>query len=452
LVIIPGKKDIYLLIDQMIKIEILNYGLKNKKNYKNSLSIFISINNLITNRKYFSIDSIKLTIKKYPFWSALLLISYSLIIIDQSQWGNAISYKAKWSSLLLITIFGIVVEYYEQVAQKDFKNNFLIIFIIISVISLNIFYSIDSFMSFIKVLTYMPGLLISFIIIPNICKSTGIKLILNLLFYLFLLILLVSIIGGVLIPEIFFKCHIYRGIEYFRLKGIFSNSNLMGIFCFILLVLTFLKTNLKRHYQFIISFLTIYTICLTHSRASLLTALIFLNLIFVYKFRNAGITLLSFEIIMILLIPYNQFLNEYFRLQVNITSFRNNLWWIAFDSWKDNLFWGTGIYSTNFVINQSKYNHLFIGNEWLLGGSFHSIYLSLLCEMGITGIVLYIILVIRFYNNKSKYISNERFLILSSAIVSILIYSFFESSALSLGHIIGITCWVFVGIMNEEYY
>jgi O-antigen ligase len=197
------------------------------------------------------------------------------------------------------------------------------------------------------------------------------------------------------------------------------------------------------------------------SRASLLgisiTIIIYL---FYYHKKLFNVTALL-AVIVIIVVLLSPLLLELLKLADNPLSQRDKIWDLALNEWKKHKVFGAG-YGTALIFTDQKYL-LFRESIsiFLLGKRFNNIYIELLFEIGIIGLIMYFFVIfymirkVRQVMENSK--SNDRLLSICyfALLIAVIVQSFFESFVLSAGNISSMIFWILTGIVfsiqtNEE--
>lgn len=218
------------------------------------------------------------------------------------------------------------------------------------------------------------------------------------------------------------------------LKSFFSNRNQFGAYLFIsCIAYTIYLDGKKREIKnYFIYFLFIFNIILTMSRGAILATTIFIgfNLIKEKKYKKI-FTILSICFCSIIFIseffPVLDFIEKnIIRLDTGTTG-RTKIWSIAKKIWKEtSIFFGAGYYN-GLEIAKNRYYFKY--------GQFHSYFYDLLVDGGLILLGYITFILIKCYMISKNCIDIKIKNITTSAFLSVIIFSFFESvNFLSLGY------------------
>ena len=335
---------------------------------------------------------------------------------------NSIKIVSLISLFLLLLIYSFKSNTLKQITKffiKTYYMYFILFSLIVMLISFNIF-------SIVKIFTFVSfGLIMYIFYIDN--KTALLKI--N--FYMLIFLIFVSLILNP--PALYINPINYFLDRYHGILGV-NQTAILGLFLG-LYSLLFIRKN-KNNFLFKITLIfSFYLIIMTGSRTSLLTLLFSM---FLYKFKinkTILIFLLLIEIIcifyandifdIVLNFIYNNQNNTYIKLlRFDIYSIKLRLegsLLSAYELSKNNLFMPYGFNMVNFL---KEKNNIFIDNS----------YLSILLEMGIFGLFLFVAFLIRLI-----YLIRYEYMFLFFPIISILFFleniwsfSLFNILALSL--------------------
>lgn len=308
-----------------------------------------------------------------------------------------------------------------------------------------------------KVISLSLLVLLSFFIIPYYSEELNRKTnLINAIYYFFVLGILYNtfnLIGG--------PSQISSLGAYVRYGGVFEHSNMLGLFCFSAQPVLFYKymTSVSRGEKVInllLIGLSMILALMSFARASLLGILIFI-ISFSY-FYNRKLFALSVVVSLITatVVMSSPLLLELLRLAEDPLTLRDKLWDIAIDAWKENKIFGLG-YGTTTLVTASRfvmYQKGFWSHQ--LGSRFHNIYIEVLCETGLIGLGLFLLILFSLaretvYSIQSS-VGKERILGVCylSLFFAVMIYSFFESFTLSAGNTSSIVFWLLAGLAVQK--
>jgi O-antigen ligase len=243
-----------------------------------------------------------------------------------------------------------------------------------------------------------------------------------------------------------------------RFRGYLDNPNTLGMICFVSLPLFLYKykTAFSKKKQIIPMSLIITSVTLpviAFSRASVLGIILILAVYFYYYNRRIFVAGLIFSLVVVIVIVSSPLLLELLRLADDPLSQRDKVWELGMKAWNEHILFGAG-YGTTHIVTSDKYTFLQKGiTEFLLGKHFNNIYLEILYETGIIGILLFLLVLIFVITEtiqKIKHADGDRKIFnvcYYSVLIAVIFQSFFESFILSAGNASSIIFWTMTGLV-----
>jgi O-antigen ligase len=192
---------------------------------------------------------------------------------------------------------------------------------------------------------------------------------------------------------------------------------------------------------------------LAASRASLLGMGIILAVYFYYYNKRlfyVGTILSLLVIVIVLLSPV---LLELMRLANDPLSQRDKVWELGLSAWKEKILFGAG-YGTTESFTSNKYLFMAKGlTDFLLGKRFNNIYIEMLYETGIVGLLLFVASIVFLLRETYKIINSsfgeKKVLTVCyfGLLIAVIIQSIFESFILSAGNASSLAFWIFTGLV-----
>jgi len=405
----------------------------------------------------------------YPFLSIifyfdilvfLLLLSTSL---SQTTLGIAPTfYYVKWAILIFFIVFEYLVVNFLSLNEHGRKSYnipksfvaLLLFFIYIFITSL---YSEDIVVSFFKSGTFFLLIFSTLILIPVLTERFSNRD--NIIKYIYIF-LIFTLIMNVLAFKIY---PIIPSSPYMqiRFRGFYDNPNTLGMICFVAMpiLLYKYKTTNKRWLKlfnliFIITAIVLPTIAA--SRASLLGIAIVLAVYFYFYYRRLfyiGTVLTLVSVFFVLVSPI---LLELMRLAEDPFSQRDKVWELGLAAWKENILFGAG-YGTTEIFTNNIYLFMNKGlTEFVIGKRFNNIYIELLYETGIVGLLLFLtsiwFLLKETYQIVKKTIDAKKVLSVCyfGLLIAVVFQGLFESFLLSAGNASSLIFWVLTGVIIVE--
>ena len=402
--------------------------------------------------KFFFIYHILQLFEKVEWFFLLIFTSYFL---SQSKLPFAEAFGfVKWGILVAFVVINIITIGLKAEHQKLIIDKiiwalgiFMVYLFINSLMSINITTSVF------RTILFLLTLIVWFFVLPNYLNTKkAIFKLFNMLFYFFFIVLTLNIVLTILIPNLYFRIGIY-----IRYSGIADNANTLGMYSLASLIFILYKLRLGKKSEKIISWFMLLLVAinfsLTVSRSSMLGAAIILMIFTFYYYRKWFYTGILFGIVVILAFLFFPILLDVFRLATNPFSYRDQLFELAISKWLERMWIGQG-YGTTIDITTQLFTFWQKGYHYLLiGKHFGNMYLELLCETGIVGIILFLpIIVILFKKQKILFVKAKGdlrvLLILYRGIFfGFLIQNIFESALLSPGNGVAFLFWTFSGLL-----
>lgn len=321
-----------------------------------------------------------------------------------------------------------------QIYRRDYKilsniktnNYFLIVFLyIIMGIVFSKYVLISSLYGVMMMLCiYSVGLTTEYI------KSTNIKKIKNLIYFVSLVAFIIGIVQYLnphfIIPQKWID------VEEFKLKkrifSTFFNPNVFGFYINIILIMLCGEINIKnRNYMELVTFvLGLICLFLTFSRAtwiSLIISLVISGVLFDKKYFKFAL------VIFVIIIGFDKILNigrsNPIKLKEDSSMlYRIEIWKACFSIIKDNLFTGIG-FGTLFKYI-SSYSDIVKPNI----EHCHNLYIQVLTETGIIGFGSFILILNKFIKNiwnKTKKRNNQKWVTSFSIILMVMVHGTVDS-------------------------
>ncbi|WP_104484434.1 O-antigen ligase family protein [Acinetobacter indicus] len=391
----------------------------------------------------------------YCLYFFMVIISFALslnIFNAEFRWFlNKIFY------LVFISLFFLIVD------VKGFNRRNLIIFSLIIMYIVSIFYTslinfgiISGFAFFIS-----KGLLYGLItiLLLEMVVEFDLKKVLFPFFVLFNIIIFLSILVYLGFEPKYYldndeSLDYYIGIKdrdsISGFSGIFLNQNTLGIFCFLTIVLNYIFINIYNEKKIIFSivFLLITSLLfllLTLSRGAIVSFILFFFIISLkfYRYKSMYIFYcIIFLMFSIFYLNFNDFFEKLlFRMENDGTSLRTEIWANAFETIKNNLYFGVGDF---------KYVN-YLGHEL----SAHNAYIQKIASDGLIAFLLwlFLILITLFFSISHifKY-DNKVIIAINVVFICILVNQFFESMILNIFNPITLFFILIVSIiLNGRY-
>lgn len=360
----------------------------------------------------------------------------------------------KWAGLLgFIAIYLIIVGLKNRETGLIQDKLYWALGIFIFYLFINAFLSINILVSGMRTILLLVSFVLWFFILPNYFRRKDeILKLFDYLFYFFAIILILNMVLTLLVPAQFFRIGIY-----IRYRGITENANTLGMYSMLAVVFSLYKlktgSKIEKYLSILMLILIAFNFSLTVSRSSILAAFIII-LIFTYYFNRklfyAGIVLSILAAGMLLLFPI---LLDLLRLASNPLSYRDQLFQIVIEKWKENMIFGLGygtiqiITSKLFIFFQKGFNLLNIGKH--LG----NMYLEFLCEAGIIGSVLFLTILVLLYQKQKRLFKrldgelNIIAVLYKGLFFGFLIQNIFESALLAPGNGVAFLFWSMSGLL-----
>ena len=390
-----------------------------------------------------------------------LFLLLSFIFLSQTDLPlSEIFADAKWVILIVFAIFEYLLLRFISLDVSKLRKlppHVYLFGIFILYLVLSSPWSMDFQMSLSKIISLMLLLLLSFFIIPYYSEELNKKAkLINAIYYFFVLGIICNTV--IILAE---PSQIFSGRIYVRFRGIFENPNTLGLFCFAAQPILFYKymtseSKSVRLASMLFVGLSIGLALVAFSRASILAMLIFLvSFSYFYNKKFFAVAVVGSLIAGIVLLS-SPLLLELIRLAEDPFSHRDKLWNIGVDSWKANKAFGVG-YGTAGLITSNEFVLVQKGlTSYWLGSHFHNIYVEVLCETGLIGLGLFLLILFSI-GHKTLYLiksstGKERVLSVCyfSLLLAVIIYSFFESFTLSAGNISSVTFWILTGLAVHD--
>jgi O-antigen ligase len=302
--------------------------------------------------------------------------------------------------------------------------------------------------------TFFILIFTSLILIPYLAEHLGKEQkIINMLYVFSALVLLLNFLA--------FEIYPLKGADAYipgRFRGYLENPNTLGLMSFISfpLLLYKYKTALTRRKKLINILLLLAAITLAviaSSRASLLGIIMILAVYFYYYNRRIFVLGVIFSTVIIIIILSSPVLLELLRIAGDPLSQRDKIWQLGINAWKEDIIFGGG-FGTTHLITGNKYAFMVKGIfEFLLGAHFHNIYIEILYETGIIGLIIFLSIILLMLSETNKVINNSHgdkkiFTICYYALlIAIIVQSAFESFILSAGNVPSLIFWILTGLV-----
>ncbi|MBL7086445.1 MAG: O-antigen ligase family protein [Candidatus Cloacimonetes bacterium] len=270
-----------------------------------------------------------------------------------------------------------------------------------------------------------------------------------------LAIILLNIVILVISPSWAYKTFIHR------FQGVFSNPNSLGMFLMISLPIFtyfFLTSNTKfeKGINFTFILLIIILAIFTFSRAAWLGMLVFIMCILYYiKKILFKFTFIS-SIILLIMLFSSPFMMELLRLSEDPFTYRDRIWQIGLENFSDSKIIGKGFGTTQQIMSNKFVLKRFDVSEYHLGKHFHNIYVEILCETGLIGLLLFALFLISISYKFIKKIKNtqnkEKIFAISiyALFIGVIFHGFFESMLFSSGNVSNIILWSLIGLALQK--
>ena len=303
-------------------------------------------------------------------------------------------------SLISILIFFLLI-LKKKFIYCDYKTYFNFLFVFIALLAINLIFSSNfevSIISIFGVIRYYLLFLIILFCLNNIEHFK--KIFTNIIFYLIVFVLIDILIQHFFLVDIF--GNEVNPSHGRRLSGPFGDEGVAGTFIaklFFLSLFYMIEKNFIKKFIFPIIILTVITIILTNERSasimffsSALILFVFYRINVLYKLTCFIITILS----LVIVFHFNNSLKSHF-IDIPTNAFKDNHhkahFLTAYEIFKDNKFFGSGIKTFRYICAEEKYekiNTKFAHKRCTTHP--HNIYLEIISEMGILGLILIILI------------------------------------------------------------
>ena len=409
--------------------------------------------------------------KNNNYYIILLFIFPLSIIIGQA--AISINY-------FLIIIITFIVLFNRRLFLNYKANLYLLspFFLILIISSVYNYYFLE-YNSPIKSLLYLKNLFLVLFTVHILNNQKQINLFLKIIFFLCLFVAIDNYIQYFLGYDVFG----YQKSK-FRLTGPFGdNEYVTGAYLskFLILTLPLYFLNKKENISFISVFYLVFFFCsilITGERASLFYFTIGFSifiLIYIKKIKKLFLIFSSLTLILFLAVNYNKTINYKFlqtSYQIGTLKFYSNMYDMpeefkdfedknffdskhgahfltAYEIWKNFKIIGVGPKNFSLECQKDKYNKIESDNfNHRCNTHPHNIYLELLSETGITGLILFLIILIIIFNKiyKLLLIKRDPYLISSFSQVVSIIWPLTTSGSI-ISNFNGSFFWLNLGIL-----
>lgn len=368
-------------------------------------------------------------------------------------------YIVKWATLLgfvALEFLNVRLLQHDHKQVLKLEGPIITVLFLIEYIFLTSFHSISVFESIFKLFSFILMVFIAFYIIPLYAYSEENRArVIQALFMFIISVLTVNLFYTVFFPGRAFSSHLYV-----RYLGITENPNTLGIICFVGLPVLIYKfqtgTKKVKFISAIYAALAIIFVIMSFSRASMLAVAVIMGFVFYFYNRFLLKLGLVLAVIIVIVLILNPALLELLRLAENPFSYRDQLVEIGLRAWNDHLFLGTG-YNTAHIVTGEKFLYAQKGYDlYLVGKHFHNIYLEVLVEDGLIGIILFITMIISWtisgFRAIRKWADLRRTFAIcyTGLLLAVILQGFFESFLLSAGNSASIMFWVLTGLTVQK--
>jgi len=405
----------------------------------------------------------------YPFLSLIFyfdILVFLLLIstaISQTTLGFAPAfYYIKWAVLIFFIVFEYLIVNFLSINESgrskfEIPKSFISLLLFLIYISITSLYSEDVTISIFKSFTFFFLIFTTLILIPVLATRFSKRDSIIKSIYIFLIITLVMNVLAFKIYPIVPQSP-YMTI---RFRGFFENPNTLGMICFVALpfLLYKYKTSNSRVLNFFNLLLILTAIILptiAASRASLLGIAIVLAVYFYYYYRRLFYIGTILSLVAIFFVLISPILLELMRLADDPLSQRDKVWELGLAAWKENFFFGAG-YGTTENFTNNKYLFMTKGlTEFVLGKRFNNIYIEILYETGIIGLMLFLtsiwFLIRETYRIVEKTINDEKVFSVCyfGLLIAVVFQGMFESFILSAGNVSSLVFWILTGLVIVE--
>lgn len=402
-----------------------------------------------------SIFLIIFTAHKFKLMLILLFTIFFISMFNDAVIKTDIFYNLKWLVLSIFVLFEFIIINKLNIKFGRLDYRFLIILYTIYAFFTS-FFSINLKTSIFKSISFVLLIFFAFIIFPELTSEDKkrhevIKIIRNIM----LAIILLNIVILVISPSWAYKTFIHR------FQGVFSNPNSLGMFLMISLPIFtyfFLTSNTKfeKGINFTFILLIIILAIFTFSRAAWLGMLVFIMCILYYiKKILFKFTFIS-SIILLIMLFSSPFMMELLRLSEDPFTYRDRIWQIGLENFSDSKIIGKGFGTTQQIMSNKFVLKRFDVSEYHLGKHFHNIYVEILCETGLIGLLLFALFLISISYKFIKKIKNtqnkEKIFAISiyALFIGVIFHGFFESMLFSSGNVSNIILWSLIGLALQK--
>lgn len=408
---------------------------------------------LIINSFSFLIFSIIFITHKFKLMLFLLLTIFLLSMFNDSIISTNFFYYLKWIILFTFVLFEFLIVKFNKLTFKFDGIDYKFFIILFSIFALFFsFFSINIKISLFKSITFILLILFSLIIIPEFTKCYKKKIgVLKIFKNIMLVLIILNTVVFILSTQWAYKTFIAR------FQGVFSNPNTLGMFLFVSLpvfVYFFLSSNkkLEKIVNFIFILLIFMLAIFTFSRAALLGMLIFMMVILFYLKKRLFKIIFLTSIVLLVILFSSPTLMELLRLSEDPFTYRDRIWQIGLESFSESKIIGKGYGTTQQIMSNKFILKKYDVSKYHLGKHFHNIYVEILCETGLIGIILFslfIIFTIHKFVRLIKTSQNEKKIFaisVYSLFIGVIVHGFFESMLLSAGNISNLIVWCLIGM------
>lgn len=407
----------------------------------------------IINSFSFLIFSIIFITHKFKLMLFLLLTIFLLSMFNDSIIGTNFFYYLKWIILFIFVLFEFLIVKFNKLTFKFDGIDYKFFIILFSIFALFFsFFSINIKISLFKSITFILLIFFSLIIIPEFTKDYKNKLyLLKILKFILSTMIIINTIVFIISPHWSYKTFIVR------FQGIFSNPNTLGMFLFVSLpvfVYFFLSSNkkLEKIVNFTFILLIFMLAIFTFSRAALLGMLIFMMVILFYLKKRLFKIIFLTSIVLLVVLFNSPTLMELFRLSEDPFTYRDRIWQIGLENFSESKIIGKGYGTTQQIMSNKFILKKYDVSEYHLGKHFHNIYVEILCETGLIGLLLFVIFLIstscKFIKKIKTSKNEEQIFAISvySLFIGVIVHGFFESMLLSAGNVSNLIVWCLIGM------
>ena len=390
---------------------------------------------------------------KFKFMLFLLFTIFLLSMFNDSIIGTNFFYYLKWIILFIFVLFEFLIVKFNKLTFKFYEIDYKFFIISFSIFALfSSFFSINIETSLFKSITFILLIFFSLIILPEFTKEYKKKLeILKILRNIMLFLIMLNIVILIISPPWAYKTLIVR------FQGVFSNPNTLGMFLFVSLpvfVYFFLSSNkkLEKIINFIFILLIFMLATFTFSRAALLGMLIFMMVILFYLKKRLFKIIFPTSIVLLIILFSSPTLMELLRLSEDPFTYRDRIWQIGLENFSESKIIGKGYGTTQQIMSNKFILQKYDVSEYHLGKHFHNIYVEILCETGLIGLLLFVVFLILTSCKLIKKIktsqNGEKIFTISiySLFIGVIVHGFSESMLLSSGNASNLIVWCLIGM------